>query len=51
MKREAYFTAESLMKKTEEWLRVIAAWNCRVRRFCPESSALLIVDMQRFFEP
>jgi nicotinamidase-related amidase len=44
-----YVTPQSLDAKTAGWLAQIAPFNFRKRIFAADSSALLIVDMQRCF--
>jgi len=48
--KEAYFTPENIDEKAREWLRELARFRERhVPDFHPESSALLVIDMQRYF--
>lgn len=46
---DAYVTAETLSAKTQAWLQQIAPFNPRRMEFHPQASALLVIDMQRFF--
>lgn len=46
---EPYVTAESLSKNTEIWLGKIKPFNQHPMPFNKEKSALLVIDMQRFF--
>lgn len=46
---EPYVTAESLKSKTRNWLEAIRSFNQHQMRLNSEKSALLVVDMQRFF--
>jgi nicotinamidase-related amidase len=44
-----YVTAETLQVKTQQWLEKISSFNTHELRLNPARSALLIIDMQRFF--
>jgi nicotinamidase-related amidase len=44
-----YVTEKTLKKKTKEWLAAIAAWNTHELELSVPDSALLVIDMQRFF--
>ncbi len=46
---EPYVTAESLAKDTEKWLVKIKPFNQHPMPFNKDKSALLVIDMQRFF--
>jgi ureidoacrylate peracid hydrolase len=46
---ESYVTAESLAKDTEVWLEKIKPFNQHPMPFNKDRSALLVIDMQRFF--
>ncbi len=46
---EVYVTAESLAAKAESWLNTIRPHNVHQMRLRRNRSALLVVDMQRFF--
>ena len=46
---ESYVTEETLGKKTRVWLGKIAPFNQHQMRLKREKSALLVIDMQRFF--
>jgi len=52
-KRAGIVSEDSLRKSVEDWKRRIAKYeSCHrkaVHRFAPEKSALLVVDMQRYF--
>lgn len=44
-----YVTADNLKEKTKEWLRKIDQFNQHKMEFNKEKSALLVIDMQKFF--
>lgn len=44
-----YVTQESLEEKTEQWLSVVAPFNTHKMNLNIEKSALLVIDMQKFF--
>jgi len=44
-----YVTQESLQQKTQQWLQTIAPFNRHKLTLNTEKSALLVIDMQRFF--
>ena len=44
-----YVTAENLKEKTKEWLKKIEPFNQHKLKIKKEASALLVVDMQKFF--
>jgi ureidoacrylate peracid hydrolase len=46
---QAYISPETLKGKSEQWLRQIAPFNTHQMTLNRNSSALLVVDMQRFF--
>jgi nicotinamidase-related amidase len=46
---EEYPTVENIGKKTQGWLREIAAFNEHEMRVNRQKAALLVIDMQRFF--
>jgi nicotinamidase-related amidase len=46
---EYYVSAETLEKKSEQWLEKISPFNTHKMKFNPLKSALLVVDMQKFF--
>ncbi len=46
---EVYVTAETLPQKTKAWLEQIAPFNVHRMELAAERSALLVIDMQRFF--
>lgn len=46
---EPYVTADTLKDKTNYWLRKIEPFNQHHMQFNKEKSALLVVDMQKFF--
>lgn len=46
---EPYITAENISSRTQDWLDRIKPFNQHQMRLKPEKSALLVVDMQRFF--
>jgi ureidoacrylate peracid hydrolase len=46
---EPYVTAESLVKDTDKWLGKIKPFNQHPMTFNKEKSALIVIDMQRFF--
>jgi nicotinamidase-related amidase len=46
---EPYVTAKVLSEKAELWLREIAAFNRHEMRLNAGASALLVIDMQKFF--
>lgn len=46
---EAYVTVENLEAKAKGWLEQIQPFNQHVMRLKAEASALLVIDMQRFF--
>jgi len=51
MRDENYVTARNLARKSAEWM-ALAESRCRAKKnftFAPEKSALLVIDMQRFF--
>ena len=45
----AYVTTENLQQKTRTWLEKVAPFNTHDLQLNTERSALLVVDMQRFF--
>ena len=46
---QPYVTADSLEKKAQEWLREIEPFNQHRMQLNKEKSALLVIDMQKFF--
>lgn len=46
---EYYVTKDNLAEKTDKWLDSIAAFNTHKMELNLEKSALLVVDMQKFF--
>lgn len=44
-----YVTPETLHLKSRHWLDKISAFNTHVIQFNPAKSALLVIDMQKFF--
>jgi nicotinamidase-related amidase len=46
---DPYVTAETLAAHTKKWLERISAHNTHEMALDPQRSALLIIDMQRFF--
>jgi nicotinamidase-related amidase len=46
---EYYVSAESLEKKSGQWLEKISPYNTHKMQLNPHKSALLVVDMQKFF--
>lgn len=46
---ETYITTETLAEKTKKWLNKIKPVNQHKLQFNKEKSALLVVDMQKFF--
>lgn len=46
---EPYVTRESLPQKTGEWLEAVRPYNRAELSVVPERSALIVIDMQRFF--
>ena len=46
---EHYVTEVSIAEKSREWLERIAPFNTHRMRMSPEKTALIVVDMQRFF--
>lgn len=46
---EPYVTVESLPARARAWLERIRPYNRHPMRLCRSASALLVVDMQRFF--
>jgi len=46
---EPYVTAETIGFKAREWLERIRPYNSHKMRLHPAKSALLVIDMQRFF--
>jgi ureidoacrylate peracid hydrolase len=46
---QPYITAETIVSKTEQWLRQIAPFNTHPMSLNRNAAALLVVDMQRFF--
>lgn len=44
-----YVTPESLAKRTQDWLERIAPFNQHTMQLNPDKSALLVIDMQKFF--
>ncbi|MEO0071633.1 MAG: hypothetical protein ABIK39_06075, partial [candidate division WOR-3 bacterium] len=46
---ESYVTQDTLKEKTYHWLRKIAPFNQHQMEFNKEKSALLVIDMQKFF--
>lgn len=48
--KETYFTLKNVDKKSRDWLKNLLAFRKRRRiDFHPENSALLILDMQKYF--
>lgn len=45
----AYVTERTLAKKTKEWLKAIEPFNVHDLKLSVQDSALLVIDMQRFF--
>jgi ureidoacrylate peracid hydrolase len=46
---EPYVTAETLEERTESWLKHISAFHRHPMKLNRDRSALLVIDMQRFF--
>ncbi|MGV9200607.1 MAG: hypothetical protein ACOC4M_17500 [Promethearchaeia archaeon] len=46
---DCYVISKNLEEKTEQWLEKIALFNTHQREFEINASALLIIDMQKFF--
>ena len=46
---ESYVTRDNLEVKTKVWLEKIAAFNTHEMKLKKENSALLVIDMQKFF--
>jgi isochorismate hydrolase len=46
---EPYITTDTLPEKSQEWLARIKPVNQHKMQFNKEKSALLVVDMQKFF--
>ncbi len=46
---EPYVNSQSLSEKTRKWLARIAPFNTHDMKFRPETSALLVIDMQIYF--
>jgi ureidoacrylate peracid hydrolase len=46
---DAYVTADTLKEKTSRWLRSIAPFNEHRMQLNKDKSALLVIDMQKFF--
>jgi isochorismate hydrolase len=44
-----YVTSRTIRAKTREWLEKIAPYNTHKVELTPEKSALLVIDMQKFF--
>jgi hypothetical protein len=44
-----YVTTETLNARTAEWLAQVAPFNSHAMRLQRSASALLVVDMQKFF--
>ncbi|MCI0474364.1 MAG: cysteine hydrolase, partial [Ignavibacteria bacterium] len=44
-----YVTQETLKKKSEEWLNKISPFNQHQLKLNKDKSALIVVDMQKFF--
>jgi nicotinamidase-related amidase len=47
--KPCYVTLETLSAKTQDWLARIAPFNPERMKFYPSSSALIVIDMQKFF--
>lgn len=47
--RKAYVTARTMKSKAEAWLRAIGPWNTHRMVLNGGASALLVIDMQKFF--
>lgn len=48
-KMEAYVTSQNIAEKTVGWLEKVAPFNQHVMKLNREKSALMVVDMQKFF--
>jgi ureidoacrylate peracid hydrolase len=48
-KMEYYVTPETLHAKGKQWLKQISTFNTHKMQLNPAKSALLVIDMQRFF--
>ncbi len=46
---ESYVTSETIARDTARWLEGIAPYNQHAMQLTPHKSALLVIDMQRFF--
>ncbi len=46
---ELYVTPDTIGKKTKEWLKKIAPYNKHKMNLNKDKSALLVIDMQKFF--
>ena len=44
-----YVTRENLRDKCSEWKRIIQPYNTHQMELEPKNSALLVIDMQKFF--
>ena len=44
-----YVTRENLREKISEWKRIIQPYNTHQMKLEPKNSALLVIDMQKFF--
>ncbi|MGC8747587.1 MAG: hypothetical protein ACP5RR_01730 [Candidatus Kapaibacteriota bacterium] len=44
-----YVTKENLKIKAQEWLNLIESFNTHQLELNPRKSALLVIDMQKFF--
>jgi nicotinamidase-related amidase len=44
-----YVTAKTIQAKSSQWLHRISSFNTHEMQFNPSRSALLVIDMQRFF--
>jgi nicotinamidase-related amidase len=44
-----YVTEKTLAAKTESWLEAIRAYNTHTMRLDPAKSALIVIDMQKYF--
>lgn len=46
---EPYVTSQNINQLTEKWLETIAPFNVHTMQLVPQKSALMVVDMQKFF--
>lgn len=46
---EPYVTTSTIKSRTERWLRKIVPYNLHEMKLVAEKTALLVIDMQRFF--